>query len=360
MKKKTKKGGTRVLVGGLAKAKPGKKPKKAKPAAEAPPAKPETPVKPEDVILPSREEWVEVVEMSESIAELTLKEQTAKAVHAAAKKRLEEAQDSLNTRLTDLRDPSRHREVFPFKGTPAETLSMAADKAAPKPAGMEVWRLDPIDDLPIADNLKDLLRNAGVENMNSLQKSMQSGANWFRDIKGIGEGKAEKIADAYYAHIQRREKEAAAASPAPAQPGAETPAPESPGVTGVEPAYVIGDDIWVNDLELDWNLKHILDGEATFKVDGESRFKPAWSTLGEIRLRAIGPKGTIGNTPGRLTLIPGIDAKAEMAIEDAINKARKEALLQAVRDEPDEDEEPGDVEPEGVDEDTQELEDEPI
>lgn len=70
------------------------------------------------------------------------------------------------------------------------------DGPASEASEPEAWRALPIDALGLSGGIASKLEEAGIVTIGQLQQAM-NGERWWDNLDGIGEGKAEKLADAF-------------------------------------------------------------------------------------------------------------------------------------------------------------------
>lgn len=113
-----------------------------------------------------------------------------KEISAAKKKKWEAEQSQLDVLLDE--DPDQQR-LF--------TTPLAVPPSEPEPEIVQDnWRdldVNQLQDHGITESQCEKLSAAGIDTLGALQDLMQrNGQFWAKDLKGIGEQKAEKIADA--------------------------------------------------------------------------------------------------------------------------------------------------------------------
>lgn len=289
-------------------------PKPTLDAATTPQAPERKGIDPNKIPVPSRDEWNAVMEKTAKVGELSRKESQTKAAHKAAKDLLDQAQEELNDLLTELQDINRHSDKLPFPNTPAEKLSIAADKPAAAP---DAWKAASIDALNLGPALTELLKQRAINTLGDLSAVMEKGGqDWYKELRGVGVGKAEKISDALAQYWKDHPAEVKTAPAASEQTKTETVV-VNPGAP---------DSTLIVDLPLEQRLKDLLAKPAAVTLQGgHGRLKAEWKTVGDIRQRKLGQmsggEGSGGEiNAGRLASIPGISPADESAIEDAINK----------------------------------------
>lgn len=130
-----------------------------------------------------RTHYQAIQEKEVEVAELEQEYEGLKADASAAKKRFEAADKELRYLIR--------------KGPDRQTKLRLADSDAPA-AEVAEWKGLPLAALDLAEGIQTKLVEAGIATLGDLQaKVEQHGECWYQDIAGIGQGKAEDIADAF-------------------------------------------------------------------------------------------------------------------------------------------------------------------
>lgn len=141
-----------------------------------------------------RRHYEEIVRLNRQVDEAWHDWQTAKAEAAELKKGYDGLVQQL--RKTVKRDPLQ-REVLE---EPATVLpdgdAWASDGDNAEPVESDAWKSVSVADLEIGKSLTSKLEHHGIETLGQLQEFWSAGKD-LKDLKGIGEESAAKIADKY-------------------------------------------------------------------------------------------------------------------------------------------------------------------